>query len=230
MTPTRRDRQRAATLAEIKGAALSQIADVGAASLSIRGIARDIGMSPAGLYRYYDGLDALITDLLTDAYNDLADAVSLATGVNRQEPADEPEQRLRAGMLAYRTWAVQHPNRFLLIFGTPIPGYSAPQDGPTVAATRRLAAAYLLPLIDGWRAGRLAPPAVPREPSPAETAFAEDFPGGYPGTRVAAFLDAWGHFHGLVTLEILQQLHWIYPDPAGFYAEQIDRILASWRT
>jgi len=230
MATTRRERQRATTVAEIKAAALNQIGEVGAAALSIRGIARDIGMSPAGLYRYYDGLDALITELLTDAYNDLADCVSDATGVTGQQPTGEPEQRLRAGMLAYRTWAVQHPNRFLLIFGTPIPGYSAPEGGPTVAANRRLAAAFLLPLIDGWRAGRLAPPAVAREPSTAETAFADEFPGGYPGARVAPFLDVWAHFHGLVTLEILRQLHWMYPDPADFYAEQVDRILASWRT
>ena len=80
MTATRREKNRAATLAEIKAAALDQIASEGAGALTLRGIARAIGMSPAGLYRYYDGLDALITELITDAYNDLADAVNALAG------------------------------------------------------------------------------------------------------------------------------------------------------
>ena len=67
MTMSRRERLRASTIDEIKHAALAQIENDGAAALSVRGVARDIGMSPAGLYRYYDGRDALLTELITDA-------------------------------------------------------------------------------------------------------------------------------------------------------------------
>ena len=72
-------------------------------------------MSPAGLYRYYDSLDGLITALITDAYNDMADHILAVT-----EAPGSPHDRFRDGMIAYRQWAVEHPNRFLLIFGTPI--------------------------------------------------------------------------------------------------------------
>ena len=120
-TLTRRERLRADTVAEIKQAALDQLATQGAASLSIRGIARDIGMSPAGLYRYYDSLDTLITELVTDTYTDLASTVE--TAVDRRESA---RARLRAGMHAYRDWSVADPHRFLLDLRHPHPRLHRP--------------------------------------------------------------------------------------------------------
>lgn len=222
MAPTRRERQRTATIESIKEAALEKIAADGAHSLSIRGVARAIGMSPAGLYRYYDGLDSLITDLLADAYDDLADAVADATAEGTVR------QRLRAGMLAYRRWCVEHPNRFLLLFGTPIPGYAAPSAGPTVVAARRIASAFLSVVVDGWATGALAPPQLRRDSEPAEDAFAEQLAGGFPADWIPAFVSAWAHFHGMVTLEILHQLDWVYPDPERFYAGEIDRLVDNW--
>jgi AcrR family transcriptional regulator len=214
---------RAATISEIKEAALQQIAEEGAAALSIRGVARAIGMSPAGLYRYYDGLDSLITELITDAYDDLADAVTKAT--TGSGPARE---RLRAGMLAYRQWAVEHPNRFLLIFGTPIPGYAAPEGGPTVEANRRVGAAFFAVAAEAWAKGEFAPPPLHRLAEAGEEALANELgvpAPGFPPAGVAAYLSAWAHFHGMVTLEILNQFDWIYPDPERFYAAEVERIL-----
>lgn len=222
-TPTRRDRQRAATLAEIKTAALDQLATRGPGGLTIRGVARAIGMSPAGLYRYYDGLDALITELIADAYNDLADAVVAVTA-----PSGDVRDRLHAGMQSYRSWAIEHPNRFLLIFGTPIPGYTAPEEGPTVAAVRRIGAAFFavgVEALDRW---------APENPtnvrsSAAESKVAGDRFGDLPSEFIAAFVSAWGHFHGLVTLELLHQLDWAYPDAQDFFETQtsliVDRLI-----
>jgi AcrR family transcriptional regulator len=218
--PTRRQRHRAATVDEIKQAALDQIATAGAGALSIRGVARAIGMSPAGIYRYYDGLDSLITDLIADAYNDLADHIVAAT----TGPGSTLD-RLRAGMLAYREWSLVHPNRFLLIFGTPIPGYAAPEDGPTEAANRRIGEAYFAVGAEAWERGELAPQPQMRPPEPHEAEFASGIAKDFPPSMVAAFLSAWAHFHGIVTLEILNQLDWIYSDPERFYAAEIERIL-----
>lgn len=220
---TRRERHRAATIDEIKQAALDQIAREGASSLSIRGIAREIGMSPAGLYRYYGGLDELITELISDAYGDLADAVEDAIG-----SSGSAVDRLRAGMLAYRRWCLDHPNRFLLIFGTPIPGYRAPEEGPTVQANRRIGAAFFSAVIDGWTNGELVLPETERPPTPHERAFAGEAAPGFPPESVGPFLGTWAHFHGMVTLEILHQLDWVYPDAGAFYRSEIDRVLAGW--
>jgi AcrR family transcriptional regulator len=223
MTTTRRERARAATIDEIKQAALDQIANEGAAALSIRGIARAIGMSPAGLYRYYEGLDALITELIADAYNDLADAVEAATA----RPGDV-RARLREAMLAYRRWSIEQPNRFLLIFGTPIPGYAAPEEGPTVHANRRIGEAFFSVLVEGWATGEICLQDIDRRPEPGEVAFAAQAAPGFPAEWIAPFLGTWASFHGMVTLEILNQLDWVYPDAGGFYRSEIDRMIAAW--
>ena len=221
---TRRERLRAATIEEIKSAALSQIAESGGPSLSLRGVAREIGMSPAGLYRYYDGRDALLTDLITDAYNDLADAVEegIASG------GEVPSARFVAGIRAYRAWAVASPNRFLLIFGTPIPGYEAPVDGPTVEANRRMGEALFGVGVEAWRTGQMAVPALGREATQSEHELATLIDPDMPVELVPAMLGAWAHFHGVVTLEILHQFDWMYGDDTEvFFEGEIQRLLTS---
>ncbi len=219
---TRRDRLRAATIEEIKEAALGLIAQRGADALSMRGIARAIGMSPAGLYRYYDGLDALITELVTDAYNDLADAVAYAGGGE-----GTVLDRLRTAMVAYRQWCVDHPNRFLLIFGTPIPGYAAPEEGPTVEANRRIGEAFFAIAAEGWQRGELTVARRSSTATPGEVDFAASIASGFPAELVGTFISAWAHFHGLITLEILHQLDWLYADPAHFYMREVDAMLSA---
>ena len=220
MTTTRRQRLRASTIEEIKEAALDQIASSGAGGLSMRGIARRIGMSPAGLYRYYESLDDLLTDLIADAYGDLADAVWAATSGQ-----GSARDRMRAGMLAYREWCVAHPNRYLLIFGTPIPGYAAPEDGPTVEGMRRVGEAFFTLAAEAWTEGVLVDPALSRAVEPAEAALASGLGDGFPPEVVSALLSVWAHFHGIVNLEILNQLDWLYPDPETFYMGEVDRML-----
>ena len=223
MTPTRRERHRQATITEIKEAALALIGSGGSAALSVRGVARAIGMSPAGLYRYYDSLDALITELVTDAYDDLADAVGTATA-----PPGTPSERLLAGMLAYRRWCLDRPNQFLLVFGTPIPGYAAPEHGPTVRANRRIGGAFFDVVHDGWRTGALELPGPDRPPTQREQEFLAGVAPDFPAAWLTAFIGAWAHFHGMVTLEILGQLDWLYPDGEWFFRAEVGRLLASW--
>ena len=223
MTTTRRERLRQETLAEIKLAAIGQIATEGASGLSIRGVARAIGMSPAGLYRYYRGLDDLLTELITDAYDDLAAAVE--TGIAEHTA---PANQLIGGAIAYRRWSVTNPNRFLLIFGTPVPGYAAPEGGSTVAAMRRVGNALFSVVAASFARGGFAHPKLDRVPTAEETDLAAEIAAmapGFPATAVPWLIDAWAHFHGLVTLEILNQLGWIYPDAERFYTEQVTAIV-----
>lgn len=222
---TRRERLRAETITEIKRAALEQIARDGAPALSIRAVARSIGMSPAGLYRYYDGRDDLLTDLLTDAYSDLADAVEAAIAATDGSHAD----RFAAGVRRYRTWALEDPNRFLLIFGTPIPGYSAPEDGPTVAANRRMGQAFFAVAAAAIADGSLQPDAG-REATAGERAFAAEIAPHLtlPAEAVGPLLGTWAHWHGLVALEVTSQFDWIYAgDAEAFFDGEIARMVSA---
>ncbi|HUG86758.1 MAG TPA: TetR-like C-terminal domain-containing protein, partial [Euzebya sp.] len=201
----------------------------GAPALSLRAVARAVDMSPAGLYRYYDGRDALLTALLVDAYNDLADTVEEAM---RGDGAYR--QRILTGIDAYRSWAVADPNRFLLIFGTAIPGYAAPQDGPTVAANRRMGMAYFTVAAQAFSAGQLPTPLTDRAPTTAEVDVATQLSAvapGFPPALVPVMLSTWAHWHGLVLLEVTGQLDWAYPDSRAFYDQQaaaiVDRMLGA---
>jgi AcrR family transcriptional regulator len=245
--PDRRTRARATTVAQIKRAALDQIAAEGSPALSIRAVARAIGMSPAGLYRYYDSRDALLTDLLVDAYRDLAAAVAEAAGLPPEAlgdtadadvhaeppPLADPVAALLAAVGAYRAWAVADPNRFLLIFGTPVPGYEAPADGPTVAANRAMGRVFFTLGALAWRDGLVAaPPAGARDATGEERALLAQLRAlapDLPAELVPRMLGGWALWHGLVTLEVTGQLHWIYPDTATFYAEQVAAWLAAFR-
>lgn len=116
-----RDRFRAQMRQEVKAAALRQLAEGGPGALSINAIAKELGVSGPALYRYFTGREALLTELILDAYADLTAAISATTG------------RLPALAAAYRAWATAHPHRYRLLFGAPLPGY----DERLTAAARR---------------------------------------------------------------------------------------------
>ncbi|MDI5964987.1 TetR/AcrR family transcriptional regulator [Streptantibioticus silvisoli] len=122
-----RERYRQQVREEIKGHAWAQVAGSGASALSLNAIAKLMGLSGPALYRYYANRDELVTELVLDAYRELAE-------VNRAAAAAAiPERRLADLATATRRWALANPHRYLLIYGTPVPGYSAPPEATTVA-------------------------------------------------------------------------------------------------
>jgi AcrR family transcriptional regulator len=213
---SRRERARAATIGEIKDAARAQLRETGAAALSLRAVAGAVGMSPAGLYRYYDGRDALLTALIADGFTALAEAVEDGLA----GAADDPAERLLGAVRAFRGWAVAHPQEFGLLYGAPVPGYAAPVGGQTSAASRRLGVAVLRPLVEAWHAGRLRPGPEPA-PDPATTAWAALFAPDFPLAAASAVLAAWTRLHGLVILEVFGHLRWLGPDTGPLAASQL---------
>jgi AcrR family transcriptional regulator len=218
---SRRERFREATKEEIKALAREQMATSGTASLSLNAIARSMEVVPSALYRYYSSRDDLLTALIIDAYNALADAL-VAAGAGYQKEAYSA--RLLAVSLAYRDWAVAHPVDFLLIFGNPIPGYEAPshQTGP---AAVRLFAQFLQIMQEAYVAKALTPP--PTHVALVAAAQLEN-PEWHPGidplvnyTGVAC----WTRIHGIVMLELTHHLH-AGLGAALFYRNECERILA----
>ena len=120
MNSTRREKRRSATLHDIKAAAWKQVAEFGAASLSLRAIAREMQITAPALYRYYKDRDALVTALLIDAFDSFSNALEVARDGYE---ADDHTGRFRAICKAYFQWAVGDPQKYLFLFGTPSPGY-----------------------------------------------------------------------------------------------------------
>lgn len=118
-----RARNRAQVEAALVAAGRAQLAEVGAAALSVRAVARDMGMAPSALFRYIANRDDLLTVLIADAYGDLAAAVEAVEGT---VPRADLRGRWRAFARGVRDWAVAHPHEWSLLFGSPVPGYHAP--------------------------------------------------------------------------------------------------------
>lgn len=235
-TTTRRERQREELVADVLEAALDQLREVGAEELSLRGIARQIGMSPAGLYRYFDGRDAVLTSLIAAGYDDLADHLFVAIGQDelvagghgRPAPvvADRTTATAPAGrrQLAvartYRGWSLAHPNEFGLLYGDPVRGYAAPVDGVTTTANARVARAMLTPMVEALLVGELRVPdayaAITADPGGERLASDIAAIVGHdvgPGPALA-LMGAWSRLHGVVSLEVFGQFRWLYPSGA----------------
>ncbi len=193
--------------AEILAVASAHVARDGAAALSLRSIARDLGMAPSALYRYFDGRDALLSALILDAYEALARTAERAADQAEQESADDAERWLSVPR-ALRLWALEHPHQWGLIFGTPVPGYEAPQD--TVEPYARVAAALVRPLVAAKEAGRLRPDDQARPVSDElRAAVAPVSDGLLPGMaveKVVMALQAWTAIIGTISLEVFG--HW----------------------
>ncbi|MFF4415512.1 TetR/AcrR family transcriptional regulator [Streptosporangium sp. NPDC001559] len=200
--PPLRRRRRAVAVQEIVTAAERHLTEHGPAAMSLRAVARSLGMTVQALYHYFPSRDHLVTTLIAKAYDDLADAVQ---GAVDAAPDRTTVPRVVLAAEGYRRWAMVNPERFQLIYGTPLRHYEAPAEGPTTQAVRRMSAIFMRELFGEFSTEQLAAADTP-EPSPSFRAHLEHLPpdglGALPPPAVSLFLDAWGRMHGLVALEV----------------------------
>ena len=140
-SPTARERARAELTREITEEARRQLAETGAQGLSLRAVARELGMVSSALYRYFPSRDDLLTALIIDAYNALGEVAETAITAGAT-----PRVRWLAACHAIRGWALAHPHEYALIYGSPVPGYRAPQA--TVGPASRVPLAFMGVLRD----------------------------------------------------------------------------------
>lgn len=205
--PTQRELNRRRTQAEILRVAREHLGTVGAAALSLRAVARDLGMVSSAIYRYVDSRDELLTRLIDDAYNSMADAVDAAT---TEPPEGSPLEQWMSAAHAIRDWALEHRHEYALVYGSPVPGYEAPERTSVsgTRVTRRLVAIVQQAATDG----RLAPPSGDRVDQPIDPALAEDFAAlrnevdlDVPDLVVLDVLIAWTQLFGLLGFELFNQ-------------------------
>jgi AcrR family transcriptional regulator len=201
------------------------MAEQGAAALSLRAIARQMGLTAPALYRYFRDRDALVTALVLDAFNAVADAMETAGRAATAAPLGD---RLLAMCLAYRAWATAHPQDYLLIFGTPIPGYTAPDESTGPAAKRSFD--VILNVMATAEAGQLRPleQAYSELPASLQTQVETWRAGyGYAATSAALLhtLVAWTRMHGLVALELVGQLEPFFGPAGELYRVQMRKMI-----
>ena len=193
-----RERVRAELTAEITDAARRQLAEVGAAALSLRAVAREVGMVSSAVYRYFPSRDDLLTRLIIDGYDDLGTAAEAA-----DDPTAPAAERWLAVCRAVRTWALAHPHEYALLYGSPVPGYSAPAD--TVPAASRVGIVLGRILGEAAGAGDLPEGTGERDPSLISQAAVDVLGGEQPAldeiVRVRALL-AWSSLYGTISFEL----------------------------
>ncbi len=187
--------RRATDLNEVKRLAMAQVAAGGVHSLSLNAIARDLHLTGPALYRYVRNRDELVTLLLVDTYGEFAEVLERAAAQR-----GSPEVRLRAVGRAYRSWALAHPERYDLLFGTPLPDYRAPEDATRAPARRALAV-----LVRLW----------------AELAGVGE---GTARARALA-LRGWSRAHGLVDLELHGHLDDLGLDPSALFERELRSLI-----
>jgi AcrR family transcriptional regulator len=196
---TARDRARAELTKEIKDAARRQLAEVGANGLSLRAVARELGMVSSALYRYFPSRDHLLTALIVDAYNAIGGAAEAAD----PGPHSAPRRRWHEIWRAARAWAREHPHEYSLIYGSPVPGYQAPED--TITPAGRVAHA-LLRVADS---ASLTPyhPGPPLQPQLEEQVrqLGAKLGTGQSEAAVTRLLVAWTQLFGAIGFELFGQ-------------------------
>ncbi|SCG51043.1 TetR/AcrR family transcriptional regulator [Micromonospora humi] len=217
VAPSLRARVRAGMIEEIKAVARRHLATDGA-DLSLRAVARDLGMVSSAIYRYFPSRDDLLTALILEAYDALGDAVEAADAAADQ---DDLRGRWHAAGRAARTWALAHPAEYALLYGSPVPGYAAPDD--TVAPAQRPPMTLLGILRDGVATGRLAAPGedLP-EPLRGDVADLVDQTGvALPPALMARGMAGWTQLFGLISFELFGRINRALPHRDEYFDHQI---------
>lgn len=181
----------------IKETARAQIINKGAATLSLRAIARELKITAPAIYNYFPSRDDLVTALIVDAFNSLRDALLASL----EEVGESHAENILISARAYRSWALAHPEEYSLIFGTPIPNYHAPIEitGPAAAGSMSV----IISVFDtAWRAGELSVEGVFSSTPEMIQAWIEKIE--YTGAPEIIHLTmaSWSQIHGIVSLEL----------------------------
>jgi AcrR family transcriptional regulator len=214
MSESPRERYRAQVREEIKRHAWEQIAAAGVPALSLNAIAKQVGMSGPALYRYFASRDELITALIRDAYRSLADTVRAARDAGAGLPG-------LAGTI--RDWARSDPQRYFLIYGTPVPGYHAPGD------TTAISFEVMAVLIEACAEEPDEEPAgEPPTPFDAHLETHREWAGGHPAPAAALHraLSFWIRLHGLLSLELAGHFAGMKFDPDLLITEELAALRA----
>jgi AcrR family transcriptional regulator len=225
MQPDRRDRRRLEAREEIKDTARALLAEQGAAGLSLRAIAKRMGMTAPGLYHYFGSINDLITALILDAFTQLAEAVEKADADVASRGGAE---RLVAVAHAWRRWALDHPIDFQLLYGSPIPTYEQPTDTTYPAARRSFvvtatifAQAIERGEIDLPVEYRRLPPEIERSLDALTGVEGHDLP---PHALYLAAI-SWARLHGHIMLELFHLIQPVIGNVDALFDHEVQALI-----
>jgi AcrR family transcriptional regulator len=223
----RRDDLRLEMAEKIKAVARQLMSERGAAGLHLRAIARELGITAPAVYNYFPTLQDLITELVVDAFNWLADAMQEAVNMSRDRSHGG---NLRVAGMAYRRWALDHPAEFQLIYGRLLPDYQMDIEMAAPLARRPLAV-LASPLVHAYRNNELTlPPDYENLPPVVQgylTVWKQRSVYDIPEPLVYLLAAFWYRIHGMVMLELFHHSQPMIGNPEAFYQFEVENFLAS---
>lgn len=215
---TAHENARALVVGEIVGEARRQLATHGAATLSVRAVARELGMASSAVYRYVSSKDELLTLLIVDAYDALGETAEAAGA----SASGDVLARFRTVCRAVRGWALEHPHEYALIYGSPVPGYHAPSS--TLEPASRVTRLLIGLLLEAHQEGRLGPARVALDPASTIRDMHRLIEGSglsIPPATIAAGLIAWALLFGQISFEIFGRLTDLVPDAEALFEHAV---------
>jgi AcrR family transcriptional regulator len=232
---SRRDRMRAATVQEIKQTARRALIEQGSGGLSLRGVAREMGLTAPALYRYFPSREDLLEHLIADIYREVCDEMERAADAL---PADDVTDRLLTVSRTFRKWALAHPPEFALLFGSPIEGFDRPRElrrddcapveaekvGPAHQAGQRFGAIFA-GLVGALYQAHPFPIPSDDELDPALreqlTAWYDRLPTPLPLGLMQIFLSCWIRLYGTVCMEVFGHLKFAVDDAEPIFEAEL---------
>jgi AcrR family transcriptional regulator len=222
---TARARARFALTEEIKRVGRRHLSEHGAAGLSLRAVAREVGMVSSAVYRYFPSRDDLLTALIIDAYDAVGEVAEAAETRGRGRAS---ASRLVEVCEALRAWARANPHEYALIYGSPVPGYAAPEA--TIGPASRVPFVLLRLVVDGVERGDVVEGEAPSMPRVLHSDFAELRKVAAPGVPdgvLARVFALWAQVLGNINLEMFGHLHNVIHDYDAFFTAQMRRACGS---
>ena len=216
---TARSRARRALTDEIKAAARRQLTEVGGPGLSVRAVARELGMASSAVYRYFPSRDSLLTALIVEAFDSLGESAEQAL-----PPKGGPVSRWVAVATAIRGWALSHPHEYALIYGSPVPGYQAPGD--TIGPALRVSLVGMRIVADGVAAGEIsltATASVPRAVHGDLVRIRDAVAPGVPDEVLGRALLVWTTLFGTISYELFGHFKGAIEDFDAYFEHQMRR-------
>jgi AcrR family transcriptional regulator len=216
--PSRRDRVRAATTAEIKQTARRILVSEGPDAVSLRAIAREMGMTAPALYRYFSSHEELLKHVIADIFTELAGDICSAIAAADAESGGNMMAKVYAACWEFRRWSLSHTREFGLIFATPLPGLHVQQDEITSEGGGQFGNTFFLLMLELWRKQPFDVPGDDQiDPGLLEQLkrYREglgELAAGLPFGLLLVFLRCWVRLYGIVSLEVFGHLSFALDD------------------
>jgi AcrR family transcriptional regulator len=217
-TLNRRDRVRAATTEEIKQTARQLLVEQGPEAVSLRAIARQMGMTAPALYRYFDSHEKLIKHVIADIFTELTEDLHAAIESAGAARNGDLTAKVMAACWEFRRWSLDHKREFGMLFGTPIPGVDVEKDEITAECGSQFGATFLLLILELWRK---SPFPVPPDDA-IDTGLRDQLVRyrdglgslgtGLPPGLLLIFLRCWTRLYGTLSLEVFGHLGFALDD------------------